>query len=141
MFKSININEVSNIFYHYSDFLFEKADINLIEKNRKNHINGLLGLYFTTIKGNWAKSFGKFSYEINIPEKFNYEIIEFNKFVKLTSTNLINLTQEQEIEYFKNLRKNYLDKNIDYLLVLENDNTCGMGILINLDLKLKLLEE
>lgn len=40
-----------------------------------------------------------------MPENFNCEIIELNKFRKLTDTNLISLTQEQEIEYFKNLRK------------------------------------
>ncbi len=133
------IENLSNKFYHYSDFLFKKPDIELIYKNRKNHINGLLGLYFSTTQCDWGKGFGKYAYEIVIPESFNKEIISLNDFYKLTSLNLMNLNKEQEIEYFKSLRKYYLNKNIDFLLVLENNNSCGMGVLINLGLEINLI--
>lgn len=133
------INEISNIFYHASNFFFETPDIEKIKENRKNHINGLLGLFFSTTNQDWFKSFGKYVYEFEIPATFNYKVISLSEFNKLSCEDTFNLSNDEIIIYFRKLREEFIKNKIDYLLILESNETCGMGVLINLDIKLKII--
>lgn len=133
------IDDIENAFYHYSDFSFNSPDIQKISENRQNNINGLLGLYFSTTNSPWCKIFGQNCYKINTPKHFNKKILSFEEFKKITSSDIFGFSNIEEINYFQNLRIDFLSKNIDYILILELDNTCAMGVFINLDIELKLM--
>lgn len=119
--------------YHASNHLFSKPCINKIAQNRENHINGLLGLFFSTTNEQWFHHFGAYIYSIKIPEEFNYKIMSIRDFHKLTCTNV----SDDVEEYFTNLRLEFLTNKTDYILIEESDGTFGMGVFINLNIELK----
>ena len=123
-----NITEV----FHASNHLFSKPDINKITQNRVNHINGLIGLFFSTTNEEWIYGFGDHVYSIKIHDEFNYKIMSIRDFHKLTCTNV----SDDAEQYFTDLRLEFLTNKIDYILIEESDGTCGMGVFINLDIEL-----
>lgn len=128
-----NIIEV----FHASNHSFSKPDIAKISQNRVNHINGLLGLFFSTTNDTWFHGFGKYIYSIKIPENFNCKIISVGDFHKLTSKEVSNDAER----YFQNLREEFISNDIDYILIEESDGTYGMGVFINLDIELEKIKD
>ena len=53
--------------FHSSNSLYEKPTHENIIKNRQNHVNGVLGLWFA-INPSWIDSFGRNTYEITLDQ-------------------------------------------------------------------------
>lgn len=124
------------VVYHASNHDFVKPDIIQIQKNITNHINGMLGLFFSTTNTPWFHLFGKNIYQIDVPSDFNYEIITVKEYRKI-SVPPPELEDELLVEHFNNVRQDFINKGVDLILINESDDTCGMGIFINLDVECK----
>ena len=53
--------------FHSSNSLYEKPTHENIIKNRQNHVNGVLGLWFA-VNPKWIDSFGRNTYEITLDQ-------------------------------------------------------------------------
>ena len=53
--------------FHNSNSLYENPTHENIIKNRKNHVNGVLGLWFA-VNPTWIDSFGRNTYEITLDQ-------------------------------------------------------------------------
>lgn len=127
--KTSNIQTV----YHASNHLFDKPDIEMIQKNRVHHENGMLGLFFSTTNDKWFHGFGKNIYSITIPEHFKPLVMTLKDFHYLSTVG-----ENNPMDYFSYHRQDLLDKGVDYILVEEYDGSCGMGVFINLDIDMRL---
>lgn len=122
--------------YHASNHLFTKPDIDMIQKNRINHENGMLGLFFSTTKDKWFHGFGSNIYDITIPPHFKPLVMTVKDFFKLSQAG-----DNDPVDYFKYHRQRLLESGVDYILVEEYDGSSGMGVFINLDIEMRLQNE
>lgn len=124
------------VVYHASNHDFIKPDINQIQKNITNHINGLLGFFFSTTNTPWFHLFGKNIYQIDVPSNFKYEVISVQEYVRISKPPL-DIESDMLIDHFNTVRQGFINKGVDLILINESDDTCGMGIFINLDIECK----
>ena len=133
--KQIELKELKEV-YHASNHLFDKPDIEIIKRNRKNHENGMLGLFFSTTKDKWFHTFGKYIYHITIPKHFTPLIMPLDEFMKLSRADSGNVE-----EYFAYHRDRFLKSGIDYILIEEANGGFSMGVFINLNIEMRLIHE
>lgn len=125
----IKLSDIHTV-YHASNHLFTKPDIDMINKNRVNHQNGMLGLFFSTTQNKWFHGFGKHIYEIEIPKHFRPFVMSLKDFH--------NLSMKVTDETYKEIREQLLEQGVDYILIEESDDTIAMGVFINLDIEIRL---
>lgn len=118
--------------YHASNHIFSKPDICEIHKNRVNHNNGMLGLFFSVENNKWFHTFGEHIYSIDIPSSFNGVKMPLEEFKKLS---IPKIDESLLIDYFINTRNDFINKGVDYILITEYDETSQMGVFINLDIE------
>lgn len=120
--------------FHASNHFFKKPSIESIYKNRKNHTNGLLGLWCAS-KNDWIDGFGKYIYQVKYDKK-NANQITYSDFKTLC----------EDLDNKKNIEQSYLDyrdwllnKEIGIIEIVENSGNIDMVIIVDFN-KIELIE-
>ncbi len=123
--------------FHNSNSLYEKPTHENIIKNRQNHVNGVLGLWFA-VNPKWIDSFGKNTYEITLDQN-DVIVLSVNELFQWEKTaNFLNnnkLIENKELEkekYYLNLRESLLKQGNKAIIFEENNNNKEMGIILDL---------
>ncbi|MCP4989204.1 MAG: hypothetical protein GY928_25045 [Colwellia sp.] len=115
--------EVSMIGYHNSKHTFDKPCYEMIKKNRENHGNGNLGLWYSTTNS-WQKGFGGVGYKLEVIGK---ELrMDFKDFQKLCYG-------REGVAFFIEQRDVWLSEGYSYLSIIEHSGINAMGIVLDLD--------
>lgn len=111
------------IAYHATDHIYDSVDYELLIKNRKNHLNGVLGLW-CGMKNDWIKGFGKYIYEVHYSGK-SYDM-SINELAGYAHRNI------DEGQY-REIREKLLSEGYDYISIIEKNNECDMIVVLNFD--------
>lgn len=123
--------------FHNSNSLYEKPTHENIIKNRQNHVNGVLGLWFA-VNPKWIDSFGKNTYEITLDQNDVIvlsvdELFQWEKTANFLNNNKLIENKELEKEkYYLNLRESLLKQGNKAIIFEENNNNKEMGIILDL---------
>ena len=118
-------------YYHASEHTYDFPNYENLIKNRTNHANGNLGLWFS-VKSDWIESFGKNIYEFEISDE-NINIIPFKDCINWNSNfkgRGKSNHEELEANYYQNLRKELIKKH-KVILFKEINNETAMGIVLD----------
>ena len=123
--------------FHNSNSLYEKPTHENIIKNRQNHVNGVLGLWFA-VNPKWIDSFGRNTYEITLDQNDVIvlsvdELFQWEKTANFLNNNKLIENKELEKEkYYLNLRESLLKQGTKAIIFEENNNNKEMGIILDL---------
>ena len=123
--------------FHNSNSLYEKPTHENIIKNRQNHVNGVLGLWFA-VNPKWMDSFGRNTYEITLDQNDVIvlpvdELFQWEKTANFLNNNKLIENKELEKEkYYLNLRESLLKQGTKAIIFEENNNNKEMGIILDL---------
>ena len=124
--------------FHNSNSLYEKPTHENIIKNRQNHVNGVLGLWFA-VNPKWIDSFGRNTYEITLDQNDVIvlpvdELFQWEKTANFLNNNKLIENKELEKEkYYLNLRESLLKQGTKAIIFEENNNNNKeMGIILDL---------
>ena len=123
--------------FHNSNSLYEKPTHESIIKNRQNHVNGVLGLWFA-VNPKWIDSFGRNTYEITLDQNDVIvlsvdELFQWEKTANFLNNNKLIENKELEKEkYYLNLRESLLKQGTKAIIFEENNNNKEMGIILDL---------
>lgn len=118
-------------FYHASSHNYDFPCYEDLIKNRTNHANGNLGLWFAT-KSDWIEGFGVNTYEIEIDQS-DIVVLPFSEAVKWKNEfkdNLSENSEELECIYYQGLRKELM-KTHKVILFKELSGSLDIGILLD----------
>ena len=118
-------------YYHASAHTYDFPSYEELIKNRTNHANGNMGLWFA-VKSDWIQGFGNNVYEVEVDES-NIVIMPFSECVKWQKgfkSGLENNSQELESLYYQDLRKEMM-KTHKAILFRENSGELAMGIVLD----------
>ncbi len=111
------------IVYHSSDHLFTFPDYDMVVRNRTNHTNGELGLWFSTTNS-WQVGFGGYCYEfIVVGAALTMQYSDFYKMCMV----------EDCISYYYNIRNEWLKAGYSHLLIKEDSGKIEMGVVLDFD--------
>jgi hypothetical protein len=114
-------------YYHASAHTYEFPSYEELIKNRTNHANGNMGLWFA-VKSDWITGFGGNVYEVEIDEN-NISIIPFDECVKWEK-NSSKDSEEAACLYYQNLRKEMMTTH-KAILFQELSGELAMGIVLD----------
>ena len=123
--------------FHNSNSLYEKPTHENIIKNRQNHVNGVLGLWFA-VNPKWIDSFGRNTYEITLDQNDVIvlpvdELFQWEKTANFLNNNKLIENKELEKEkYYLNLRESLLKQGTKAIIFEENNDNKEMGIILDL---------
>ncbi len=107
--------------YHYSNQKWDRPDIKKIISKRTNHDNGNLGLWCATSNAEWAKGFGRYTYELDIG---------MNACKDITVDELRNIAPDAD--YLK-VRNQLIRDGYKVLRIIEVDDRCEMLVMLDLN--------
>ncbi len=123
--------------FHNSNSLYEKPTHENIIKNRQNHVNGVLGLWFA-VNPKWIDSFGRNTYEITLDQNDVIvlpvdQLFQWEKTANFLNNNKLIENKELEKEkYYLNLRESLLKQGTKAIIFEENNDNKEMGIILDL---------
>ena len=118
-------------YYHASAHTYDFPSYEELIKNRTNHANGNMGLWFSA-KSDWIEGFGDNIYEIEIAET-DIKILPFSEAVNWQERfkgDWESNREELEVLYYQNLRKEMM-KTHKAILFRENSGELAMGIVLD----------
>lgn len=113
------------IVYHNSPYMFDFPDYELLVKNRTNHGNGELGLWFSTTN-TWQNGFGNYCYEIDIDDE---------EFVHIDAYDFCKMCQSTEASrdpmFFREWRDKWILLDRKIIAIQEYSGNVDMGIILD----------
>ena len=118
-------------YYHASAHTYDFPSYEELIKNRTNHANGNMGLWFSA-KSDWIEGFGDNIYEIEIAET-DIKILPFSEAVNWQEGfkgDWKSNREELEVLYYQDLRKEMM-KTHKVILFKETNGETAMGIILD----------
>ena len=107
--------------YHNSKHKFSKPCYEMVKKNRENHGNGELGLWYSTTN-DWQKGFGGICYTFEVLGK---ELrLPFKVFQDLCYS-------EDSPTFYEDQRNQWLKEGYAFLSIIEQNGREAMGIVLD----------
>lgn len=111
---------MSHTLWHSSPHIFDMPCIGLIESNRSNHANGLLGLW-ASVSPKWTRGFGDNLYLLKV--KGNVKNLSVKDLAKMGPDTEPYIVMRQELLYF----------GVDILRIVECNGISEMSVIVNFD--------